>query len=133
MTNIVTARTIMNPNPVTIGPEATLIEAIQLLIDRKISGLPVIDEARRLVGMISEKDTMRLFYDDPGEHSFVRDLMVTDLRAFQADDELSEVCDCLMANTFRRVPILEGDRLVGLISRADLMPTILDLASERAG
>jgi len=125
------AREIMNPNPVTVSPNNSLVEAIKLLIDRRISGLPVIDEERRLVGMVSEKDVLRLLYDDSRGHWLVGDLMVTELRSFQADDDLADVCDCLMANHFRRVPILEGERLVGLISRADLMPTILELASEQ--
>jgi CBS-domain-containing membrane protein len=47
-------------------------------------------------------------------------------RTCQQDAPLEQVCDCLMANHFRRVPILDGNRLVGLISRADLIPTIYE-------
>ncbi len=63
----------------------------------------------------------------------VRDLMTHEVRTFEADAPLEQVCDCLMANHFRRVPIVERGRLVGLISRADLMPTILEVAAEHAG
>ncbi len=52
------AKQVMTSKVVTIGPEATLAEAIQVLLDRKISGMPVVDASGRLVGIISEKDML---------------------------------------------------------------------------
>lgn len=127
------ARSVMQEKLVTVTPDATLTEAIHLLMKHRISGLPVVDANQHLVGIVTEKDMLRLLYEERGSATRVSDLMVTRVRAFQADDPLELVCDCLMANHFRRVPIVEGERLVGLISRADLMPTILELAMEQAG
>ena len=70
--------------------------------------------------------------DEMGSCRIVSDLMVRDVRTFQADTPLEHICDCLMANHFRRVPILEGDKLVGVISRTDLMPAILAVAGENS-
>lgn len=123
-------RSLMQRNLITVSPDTPLRAAIGLLIRHRISGLPVVDGAGRLQGIVTEKDVMRVLYEPKGTFKQVGDLMVTEVRAFQADEDLSVVCDCLMANHFRRVLILEGDRLVGLISRADLMPVILDLADE---
>lgn len=124
------ARAVMKTDLVTVAPDTPLADAIRLLMKHRISGLPVVDAQQRLVGIVTEKDLLRLLYEERGVLAKAADVMSTGVRAFQADDPLELICDCLMANHFRRVPILEGDRLVGLISRADLMPTILDLAAE---
>jgi len=124
------ARAVMKTDLVTVTPDTPLADAIRLLMKHRISGLPVVDAQQRLVGIVTEKDLLRLLYEERGVLAKAADVMSTGVRAFQADDPLELICDCLMANHFRRVPILEGDRLVGLISRADLMPTILDLAAE---
>ena len=126
-----TIQEIMSSELVTVSPKTPLNEAIQLLMTHRISGLPVVNESNELVGMITEKDLLYIFADNDANFNFVEDLMETNLRSQQLSDSLAEVCDCLLANSFRRVPILDGKRLVGLISRADLMPAILDLAQQR--
>lgn len=125
------ASELMQRDLVTVHADTPLREAVDLLIRHRISGLPVVDDAGDLQGILTEKDVLRLLYEEPGTFTLARELMTREVRAFQADDELALVCDCLMANHFRRVPILQGRKLVGLISRADLMPTVLKLASER--
>jgi CBS domain-containing protein len=125
------ARSVMKTGLITVTADTPLEQAIGLLIEHRISGLPVVDAAQRLLGILTEKDLLRLLYEEPGVMTRVSDLMTTNLRAFQADAPLEQVCDCLMANHFRRVPVLEGERLVGLISRADLMPALLELAAEK--
>ena len=123
------ARTVMKTKLVTVRVETPLKEAVELLLKHKISGLPVVDSQGNLVGILTEKDVMRLMYEPKDAFRTAGDLMVREVRSFQADAPLADVCDCLMANSFRRVPILEGKKLVGLISRADLMPTILEITA----
>lgn len=125
------ARDIMTPNPVCVKPDTPLVEAVRLLMDYQISGLPVVDAEKKIVGMITEKDMLRVLYEQPSELKSVADLMSTKVRAFESEDPLELVVDCLMANHFRRVPVTEHGVLVGLISRADLMGTILSVAEER--
>jgi CBS domain-containing protein len=125
-----TARSVMKSDLITVRAGTPLSDAIRLLVEHRISGLPVVDDRQRLLGILTEKDLLRLLYEEQGAFQRVEELMVSEVRSFQADDPLEQVCDCLMANHFRRVPILEGERLVGLISRADLMPTILEIASD---
>lgn len=125
------ARDVMVTDLVTVGPHTPLEEVIGLLMRHRISGVPVVDGERRLLGIVTEKDLLRLLYETAGAYTTAGALMTTGLRTFQADDPLEQVCDCLMANHFRRVPVLEGERLAGLISRADLMPTILEVTLER--
>jgi CBS domain-containing protein len=124
-----TIRDIMNAQPIVIRQDETLHEAVELLIANNISGLPVVDEAGQLVGVLSEKDLLKIFYE-PAAHS-VESIMTRAPVSMSIDAPLVDVVDCLMANDFRRVFIHDHKRLVGLISRADLMPAILKALLER--
>ena len=115
---------------VAVGPETPLTEAAQLLIRHRITGLPVIDADGRIVGVITEFDLIRTAAEPHVPWRTVRQLMTPNPTTIHVDAPLSEVFDCLMTHTFRRVLIEDGGRLVGLISRSDLMPTILDHLTE---
>ena len=127
-----TAREVMQTRLVTVTEQTPISESIGLLMKHRISGLPVVDDEFRLVGIITEKDLLRVCHEEKGTLRVVGDLMSRKVRTFQLNDPLENLCDCLMANHFRRVPILDGDKLVGLVSRADLLPTILEIVAERA-
>lgn len=129
---MITARSVMTTKLITAREETPLEQAVRLLMEHHISGLPVVDGANRLVGILTEKDLLRLLDDDAGGARTVGELMVREVRTFQVDDPLHAICDCLLANHYRRVPILDGDKLVGLISRADLLQTILEAVADRA-
>lgn len=128
-----TVRDVMQTNLQTVGEQTTISEAIELLMEYRISGLPVVDKELSLVGIVTEKDLLRVCHEEPGTLNQVGDLMTRKVRSFQVEDSLEVLCDCLMANHFRRVPVLEGEKLVGLVSRADLMPTILEVLMEVGG
>ena len=125
-----TACEIMQTQLITVTEQTPLSEVITLLMTHRISGLPVVDGDSRLVGIITEKDLLHVLHGEAGICRVAGDLMSRELRAFQVDSSLADLCDCLMTHHFRRVPILEGDKLVGLVSRADLLPTILEIINE---
>jgi CBS domain-containing protein len=127
-----TAREVMVTELITVTEETPITESINLLMKHGISGLPVVDDKFHLVGIITEKDMLRVCHEEKGSLRVVGDLMTRQVRTFQQDDSFANLCDCLLANNFRRVPILAGDKLVGLVSRADLLPTILEIAAEQA-
>ncbi len=124
-----TIRDVMQPDPIQIRREDAPRRALELLVENQISGLPVVDEAGRLVGVLSEKDLLKIFYEH--DALTVESLMSRDPVSISADSQLVDVVDSLMANDFRRIFIHEGEKLVGLISRSDLMPAILDALIER--
>lgn len=124
-----TIQDVMQSAPIVVRPEDSVRQALELLIGNDISGLPVTDDSGRIVGILSEKDVLKLFYEPDART--VESVMTRDPVKVSVDSPLVDVVDCLMANDFRRVLIHEGDKLVGLVSRADLMPAILDALVER--
>lgn len=125
-----TARDIMQSDLIRVRRDESLRRALTLLIDNDISGLPVVDGEGRLVGVLSEKDVLKIFYEPSADS--VEAVMTKDPTSLSIDTPLVEVIDCLMANDFRRVFVLDRGKLVGLVSRADLMPTILSALLERS-
>lgn len=118
---MLTAEQIMTPNVVTIGPESTIHEAIQLLLDRGISGLPVVDEQGALVGVITEYGLLAIAYDQGVTHQTVAHHMTRELIMVEADTPVNRVADQFIVNRVRRLPVVKEGRLVGLISRIDVL------------
>jgi CBS domain-containing protein len=115
----------MERRPIAVRPETPLKKALELLIENNISGLPVVNADGRIEGVLSEKDLLKLFYEPQART--VDAVMTRDPVTIDVDAPLVEVFDCLMAYDFRRVLIHDdAKKLIGLVSRADLMPTILD-------
>ena len=80
-----------------------------------------------LAGIISEKDVLKLLYnleDKPGK---VEDFMTKNPVCFNADDSLIDIAECFIENNFRRVPIVAEGKLVGIVSRKDIITCILKL------
>ena len=78
-----------------------------------------------LLGIVSEKDVLVSLYAPNGTVLAARDLMTTDVVSFNVHDDLFDICDVLVREKFRRVPILDQDKLVGIISRTDIMQHIV--------
>ncbi len=125
-----TIRSIMTRDPVTVRAETPLREAVELLIKHGITGLPVVDDQQRIVGVLSEKDLLKAFHEDARR---VDALMTRDPASISVDAELVDVFDILMAHNFRRILVHDDGKLVGLISRADLMPVVLESLLDRIG
>ena len=124
-----TARTVMTSGLLTTHPQASIVEAMGILVAHGITGLPVVDDAMNLVGIISEKDLLVLLHDPYSRSCRVGDVMSRDLTTFGPDTDLLEVCECLARSSFRRVPIIERQKLVGIISRSDMLLFILKRSS----
>jgi len=119
------AKDVMKCGLFTAKRQMPVYEAMEIFATRNITGLPVIDDYMNLVGIVSEKDMLKLLYDPRAEPGKIEDFMTKEVVSFNHDDSLFDVCDCLMNNHFRRVPILHHGKLAGVISRADLIIYIL--------
>src|SRR5689334_7057929 len=111
----VTAADIMTPDPLTFKPETSVHEAAQVLSEHRISGAPVVGEDGCIVGVVSEYDLIAR----PG--ATVRDVMTRDVVSVPENATLDRVRAILVSQRLKRVPVTAETRLVGLISRADLV------------
>ncbi len=149
------AADLMSRSVVAISPDAPLAQAIQLMTDRRVSGLPVIDAEGRAVGMLTEGDLLRrvetgtegkapgwfasFFF--PGQQAEryvhthgrrVAEVMTQDVISVEEETPLAEVVALMQRRRIKRLPVLRGDKVVGIISRADLVRVVGDALAEGA-
>jgi CBS domain-containing protein len=115
------ATDVMTTTVVSVSPHATMKEAAALLLRHRVSGVPVVDDAGRIVGVISEFDLLKLVYSPEVESHRVGDYMSTKLLTAAPDDSLIEIVDTFTSHPIRRLPVVSEGKLVGLISRHDLI------------
>jgi CBS domain-containing protein len=120
------AKTIMTTNVISVKRQTEIYEAIRTLVEKNITGLPVINDDMSIAGIITEKDVLKLLYDVDSKANKVEDFMTKGVVSFNEDDNLIDITECLIKNSFRRVPITEDGVLVGLISRSDIIKYILE-------
>ncbi len=118
---MITAEQIMTTGVVTVRPEATINDAIELMLARRVSGLPVVDRDGFLVGVISEFALLAMAYDQQMTEQTVNEHMTRDVIAVELDDKISQMADQFIVHRVRRLPVVDDGRLVGLISRVDVL------------
>ena len=116
---------------VTITETRSVLAAAQALVDHNIGGVLVTD-GELLKGILTERDILRVTARSPGELDsiLVDTVMTRELITAKPEDELTEVMDVMTQNKIRHLPILEGDRLVGIISIGDLVNACLVVAED---
>ncbi|WP_052891055.1 CBS domain-containing protein [Thermogemmatispora carboxidivorans] len=115
------ARDIMTRTVYTIRPEASAQEAAKLLDQKRISGAPVVDGDGRLIGMVTEADIISKVNR---EGLRVADIMSHELIVVSAETSLEEIAALLSERKIKRVPVIENGRLVGIVSRADIVHAV---------
>lgn len=128
-------RDYMTRKIVTLSPDMEVMEAVQILVENRISGAPVVDRFGTLVGMLSEKDCMRIvlnagYYGEWGGR--VSEYMRSPVTTLDSDTSLVEAAQLFAEKPYSRYPIVEDARLVGQISRSDVLRAIEQLAGSRA-
>jgi CBS domain-containing protein len=114
-------REIMSKCAVTIRPETTLGEAAQLLAGHHVDGAPVITADRTLIGMISERQLLDIMFDIAIRSAPVSEFMTTDVQSVEPNESLVQVAQLLSLYSFRRIPVAESGKLLGVVTRRDLM------------
>lgn len=125
------ARDYMTRHLVTFSPEMEVMHAIGILVEKHISGAPVLDRLGNLVGMLSEKDCMRIalaagYYGEWGGR--VGEYMHAPVSTIDADMPIVEVAQLFAEGQYRRFPVTEDARLVGQISRSDVLRALQEIA-----
>jgi CBS domain-containing protein len=117
----------MTKDVVVAHPEMEAYDAILLLLKHKISGMPVVDDRGEVVGIISERDCLKTLVNAQYHElptAFVKDLMSTDPRTITPHTDIMEVAKVFLESGFRRLPVLDEGRMVGLVSRRDVLRVI---------
>jgi len=126
------AKDVMSTDLISVNQDDPIFEAVKLLVENNISGLPVVDEKMTLTGILSEKDLVNLFYEQQeAEGKTVADYMTCPAVSFEENNALINVCNFLLKNIFRRVPVTSGGRLVGIISVQDVLKSVLQSRREK--
>lgn len=110
----------------TVKRQTPISQAIEMLLTNDITGLPVVEDDNKLVGIISEKDIMEIVFSLINIQTKVEDFMTKKVVSFDQDADFTKICECLINNNFRRVPILEDGKLVGIISRSDIIKYLFE-------
>ena len=117
------ARDIMTRKVCTIQPEASAQEAAQLLDQMRISGLPVVDEDGKIIGIITEADIISKV-DREGLR--VADIMSHEVIFVSEETSVSEIAMLLTDRKIKRVPVVNDGKLVGIVSRADIVHAVAE-------
>jgi len=147
------AHQIMTRSVATVAPDATILEAANIMLRQHVSGLPVVDAAGKMVGIVSEGDFIRRseigtqrkrgrwlkFLLGTGGaatdyvHEYGRkisDVMTSEPLTVTEDATLEEIVNVMETNSVKRLPVMKGDKLVGIVSRANLLQAVASLARE---
>lgn len=125
-----TVRDYMATNVVTFTPDTDIHRAIRVLLKRHLSGAPVLDADGRLVGMLSKKDCLRVAFSASYHGAWagrVAEYMRTEVETVPPDMDVVAAAELFLERAYRRFPVVDGDRLVGLISRHDVLKALADL------
>lgn len=127
------AKDMMTTQVICIRKDTPIFEAIKLMAKNNITGIPVVEDDMTLVGILSEQDVLRLFhtYDDEKDRTVI-DFMTQPAIHFEENELLLDVYYCLRDNSIRMVPVTSNGKLVGVISRSDILKRILQLSEENA-
>ena len=111
---------------VTFSPDQTIQEVINIIIDKKISGAPVLDNTGKLVGMLSEKDCLKIIVDHayhnlPIESKKVSDYMTAGVKTVAPDSDVVSAANQFLHSPIRRMPVVDNGVLKGQISRRDIL------------
>jgi len=128
------AKDIMTKEVISAKRDTPIYEAVRLLRKNNITGIPIVEDDMTLVGVLTEKDVLRLFYAGEDEkNKTANDYMTRPAVSYKENDTLQSICDFMMINYFRRVPVTSKEgKVVGIISRPDVIDYMLQIKGESA-
>jgi CBS domain-containing protein len=124
----------MTTNLITFMTDTALFDAIRTFTEKDISGAPVVDDRGELIGMLSEVDCLRSIlsnaYHEDEKGGKVGDFMTTELQTVEYDADIIKVAQLFISGNKRRLPVLKEGKLVGQISRIDVLRAVKKFASK---
>lgn len=147
------AKDVMTRDVLTVGRDASIVDAARSMLQRRISGLPVVDAAGTLVGIVTEGDFLRRaetetqrqrprwieFFVSPGRladdyaHASGRkiyEVMTSEVHVASEDTPLEDIVAQMERHRIKRLPVMAGKMLVGIVTRADLLRAVAETAHD---
>ena len=121
---------IMTRGVVAIKPDMRLTDAIKIMLEHNVSAVPVVDARRDLIGIITEYDIMNFAFSGHAAETTVAEVMIRDVVTFTPDTDIETLVNFCAKRRMHRMPIVEGRKVVGMVSRRDILREIDRLYSE---
>lgn len=123
-------RDFMVTKPVLFTPDMDLLDAVSLLVNRRISAAPVVDDRGSLIGVLTEQDFLKAalvagYHGESG--GCVADYMTHEVQAVNADDSLLDVAMGFVETKYRGFPVMEDNRVVGYVTRRQVLRVVIDM------
>ena len=125
----------MSSQLITFKPEAELFEAISVFTEHNISGAPVVDDRGEMIGMLSEVDCLKSIlsyaYHEEEKGGHVGDFMTATVDTVNHDDDIVNLAERFINGPRRRFPVLKDGKLVGQISRNDVLRAVKEFVAQK--
>lgn len=111
----------------SVKPSTTLSDAVNILLSKKLSGLPVVDDHGTVIGFVSEQDCIRSMLSDSyfcENTKLVDDVMITAPLVVDSHESVVQVAEKMISNKLRVYPVVDQGKLIGLITRADVLKAL---------
>ena len=123
----------MSRELITFHPADDIHMAVNVLLEKRISGAPVIDDKGALLAILSKKDCLKVVYG-AGYHQdwggFVRDYMSSEVDVLESGTDIISAVDRFMHCNYRRFPVVDSGRMIGMICRHDVLRAIADISHQ---
>lgn len=129
------AKDVMSDGVLSVGADASVLEAARLLVNCKVSAMPVVDEVGVMTGIVSEADLMGNAEDyvprrDGRPTRKVTDVMTNDVVTASEDTPIAQIARLMKARNIKRIPILKNGAVVGIVSRVDILRGLISLSHD---
>jgi len=125
----------MSKSYVPVTPETDIYQAMKLLLKHQINALPVVDAENNLVGIVSEKDCLKLAAHDAYQNDLpggpVRTFMTKDVVSVTPETGLGEVIELFMTHPYKKLPVVNHGKLVGVVRRRDVLVVLQEFHQKR--
>ena len=123
----------MRRNPLTIGVDAKLSQAMETIVEHKLTGITVVDEQGCAVGILSELDCLQsvltaIYNDGDPAHALVQDAMTVEINSCSPADNIVEVAQSMLQTRQRRRPVIDTGKLVGQVSSSNILWALMEHA-----
>jgi CBS domain-containing protein len=122
---MILVKKLMNKKVITVGPDVALKKICQVLTRHKITGVPVVNSKKEIIGIVSERDIIAAVPKPNFSKKYAKDIMVKKVITVEDTASLSEVSQIFSSQPFRHIPVTRNGKIVGLITRNDTVKQML--------